>query len=58
MAGGYWRQVDPIRNGLSPETSSSPASVFCAHFLDTPGTLSSLGGVCTTTYLDLIDFTA
>ena len=47
-----------FRNGLFPDTGKPPASVFCAHFSDKPGTLSSSDGVCTTPYLDSIEFTA
>ena len=47
-----------FRNGLFPDTGNPPASVFCAHFSDNPGTLSLSGGVCTTPYLDSIEFTA
>ena len=38
---GYQLQGYPIRNGLFPDTGKPPASVFCAHFLDKSGTLSS-----------------
>ena len=44
-------------NGLFPETGKPPASVFCDQLVEKPGTLSSLGGVCTTPYLDSIEFT-
>ena len=44
-------------NGLFPDTGKPPASVFCYRLLDKPGNLSSLGGVCTTPYLDSIEFT-
>ena len=44
--------------GLYPDTGKAPTSVFCAHFLYKPGTLSSSDGGCTTPYLDSIDFTA
>ena len=54
MSGGYLCKSDTIRNGLFPDTGKSPSSVFCAHFLDKLGTLSSSGGVFTTPYLDLI----
>ena len=57
MSRGYWRKGNPIRNGLFTDTNKPPASVFCAHLLDNPGTLSLLGGACTTTYLDLIKYT-
>ena len=53
---GYRCQGYPIRNGLFPDTSKPPTSVFCAHFSDNPGTLSSTVSVCTTPYLELIEF--
>ena len=57
MSGGYQIQRDIIRNGLFPDTSKPHASVFCAHFSDKPGTLSSLGGVFITSSLNSIKFT-
>ena len=47
-----------FRNGLFPDTGKPPEGVFCAHFLDNPGTLFLSGGICTTPYLDSIKFTA
>ena len=44
-------------NGLFPDTSKPPASVFCDHFSDKEGTLSSPRIICTTPYLDSNDFT-
>ena len=58
MSGLYQVQGDPIRNGLFPDTGKPPISVFCAHFSDKPGTISLLGGVFTTPYLESIEFTA
>ena len=58
MSGGYWVQRDPILNGLFPETGKPPASVFYAHFLEKPGTLSSSVVNFTTPYLNSIEFTA
>ena len=57
ISGGYRRQWYPIRNGLFTDTSKPPASVFCAHFLDNPGTLSLLGSTCIIVFIDLIEFT-
>ena len=45
-------------NWLFPNTGKPLTSVICAHFLDKSGTLSLSGGVCTTPYLDSIEFTA
>ena len=58
MSGGYRCQGDPIRNGLFTDTSKSPESVFCARFLDNPGTLYLLGSTCIMLNLDLIEFNA
>ena len=52
--GRFWRQGEPIRNGLFTDTSKPPESVFCANFLENPGTLSLLGGPCTLPNLELI----
>ena len=55
MSGGYIHQGDTIINGLLPDTGMPSESVYCAHFSEKPGTLSSLGGVSTTPSLYLID---
>ena len=47
-----------FRNELFPDTGKPPASAFFAQFWAKPVTLSSSGGVCTTPYLDSIEFTA
>ena len=52
MLVGYNCQGDPIQNGLFPDTGKPSASVYCSHFLENPGTLYSLVGVCTTPSLD------
>ena len=57
MSERYQRQGDQIRSGLFTDTSKTTVSLFCAHLLDNPGTLSLLGGACTMTYLDLIKVT-
>ena len=56
LSGGYRSQGDPIRNGLFPDTGKPPASVFCSHLSNKPGTLSSFGDVCTTPPPNLIEF--
>ena len=56
LSGGYRNQVDPVRNGLFPDTGNTSASVFCTHFLDKPGNLYLLGGVCTNYSLESIKF--
>ena len=45
-------------NGLFPDTCMTPASVLCAQFSDNTGPLSAPGKICTTPYLDSIEFTA
>ena len=44
--------------GCFPNTGKPPASVFYDPFLDKSGTLSFLGGICKTPYLNSIEFTA
>ena len=55
LSGKYLRQGYPILN-VFPDTGKPPASVFCDHLFDNPGNLSSSGGVCTTPYIDSIEF--
>ena len=55
MSERYQRQGDQIRSGLFTDTSKTTAGIFCAHFLDNPGTLYLSGGACTMPYLDLIE---
>ena len=43
---------------MLPDTGKLPTSLFCAHFSENPGTLSSLLFICTMLSLDLIEFTA
>ena len=57
LSGRYRCQGDTIRNRSFPDTDKPPTSVFCAHFLDKPETLSFSGGVCNIPYLFLIEFT-
>ena len=45
-------------NWLFPDTCKLPASILCDQFSVNPWNLSSSGGVCTTTYLNLIKSTA
>ena len=56
--GGYRHQGDPIQNGFLPDTSKPHVSVYCAHFSDKTGNISSLGGVCTTPLLDSTELSA
>ena len=58
MSVGYHSQGYPIRNWLFPDTGKPPASVYCTHFLEKPGTLSLSSGVFTTPSLDSIGFSA
>ena len=58
LSGGYRNQVDPVRNGLFPDTGNTSASVFCTHFLENIGTLSSLGKCFTINSIDSINFSA
>ena len=59
---GVWQEDTGVKginflNRLFPDNDKLPASVFCGHFLDKPENLYSPGGVFTTPYLGLIEFT-
>ena len=58
MSVRYHSKGCPIRNWLFPDTGKPPVSVYSAHFLDNPGTLSLSSGVFTTPSLNLIGFSA
>ena len=60
---GVWQEDTGVKginflNRLFPDNDKLPASVFCDHLSDKPGTLSSPGVVCTTLFLDSIEYTA
>ena len=48
LSGGYQRHGNSIQNVLLPNNNNPPAIIYCAQLLEKPGTLSSLGSVCTT----------